>query len=47
MYLDPGSWGLAAQVLIGFLIAIPAFLGIYWKRIWSFFRRGKSGKSEK
>lgn len=33
MYLDPGAWSMALQVLVGAAIAVPALIGIFWGRI--------------
>jgi len=46
MYLDPGSWSMVVQVIVGSLVAIPALIGIYWKHIKLFFTRYKSGKGK-
>jgi len=42
MYLDPGSWGIAIQALLGALLAGPVLVGIYWKRIKARFTRHKT-----
>jgi len=46
MYLDPGSWGLVLQFLVGVIIAIPVLIGIYWKKVKLMFKRGKGGESK-
>ena len=46
MYLDPGSWGMAVQVLVGALVAIPVLVGVYWKNVKTFFTRGKSSRDK-
>ena len=46
MYLDPSSWSMLVQVIVGTLVAIPALVGIYWRHIKLFFMRLKSGKSK-
>lgn len=45
MYLDPGSWGMALQVIIGSLIAIPALIAIYWGRIRVFISNKRTRKT--
>lgn len=45
MYLDPGSWSLVLQVIVGAVISIPLLIGIYWGRIKErFFSRSKNAK---
>ena len=46
MYLDPGSWSVVVQFLVGALVAIPALIGIYWKHVKLFFTRGRNAKSK-
>ncbi len=44
MYLDPGSWSLLVQIIIGTLVAVPALVGVYWRQIKSLFTRGRNAK---
>ena len=37
MYIDPGAGSIIIQILIGIAIAIPALMGIYWRRTRSVF----------
>jgi hypothetical protein len=41
MYLDPGSWSLAIQVIFGAVLSIPLLIGVYWGRIKAKFFGGK------
>jgi len=45
MYLDPGSWSIAVQIIAGALLAIPVLIGIYWSKIKTFFSRRGNAKS--
>jgi len=42
MYLDPGAWSLAIQVIFGAVISIPVFIGLYWGKIKQKFFGGKA-----
>jgi len=42
MYLDPGSWSLALQAIIGVAVAIPVLIGIYWGGVKVFFSRKRT-----
>jgi len=46
MYLDPGSWSVLVQALVGALVAIPALVGIYWRQVKLFFTRSKDVKDK-
>jgi len=39
MYVDPGSWSVFVQVLVGALVAIPSLVLVYWGRIKMMLRR--------
>lgn len=41
MYLDPGSGSFLIQILLAGLLGIGVAVRIYWKKIVSFFKRGK------
>lgn len=41
MYFDPGIGSLIIQVLIGILVAVPAFFGLWWWKLRKLFGRGK------
>lgn len=48
MYLDPGSWSMAFQILVGAVLSIPLLVGVYWGRIKErFFNRSKDANSNK
>jgi len=47
MYLDPGAWSLAIQVIIGAVISIPVLAGLYWGKIKLFLHRSKNANSSK
>ena len=44
-YIDPGSMGYLAQMLIGALVALITTMKIYWGRIREFFSKTSSGDS--
>jgi len=46
MYLDPGAWSLAIQVIFGAILSIPIFIGIYWGKIKAKFFAKKKGSEE-
>lgn len=48
MYLDPSSWGIVIQILIGAVVAVPVLMGIYWGRVKGLFsrRRGNDGSDK-
>ena len=41
-YFDPGTGSLIIQLVIGFVVVIGASIRIFWDRIKSIFRNGKS-----
>ena len=45
VYLDPGAWSLALQVILGAVISIPVFMGLYWKKIKLFITGKKDDNS--
>lgn len=44
-YLDPGTGSMIVQALIAAFAAVSVSVGIFWKRLKSFFGRGKEDDS--
>lgn len=44
MYLDPNGWSLILQCIIGFFVAIPIVIALFWGKVKDFFRRVFGGK---
>lgn len=42
MYIDPGVGGILLQVVIGFVVAIPFILKLYWGKIKRAFSKNRS-----
>ena len=40
-YVDPGSGGIALQVILGAIVGISVTLKLYWRRLTGLFRRRK------
>lgn len=40
-YIDPGTGSFVFQVLVGGLLALGMAFRSSWRRVWSFFRRGR------
>jgi len=47
MYIDPGSWSMVVQVLIGVVVAIPILMGVYWGKVKTFLSSRKSKPKDK
>ena len=45
MYLDPGAWSVAVQVIAGILISIPVFIGLYWEKVKLFITGKKDANT--
>jgi len=41
-YIDPGSGSMIFQAVVGGLLAVAIVLKTFWRRIVSFFRRGRT-----
>lgn len=39
MYIDPGLGSIVILAIVGFIVAIPVYMGIYWRKFKSWFRR--------
>jgi len=49
MYLDPGSWSIVVQVLLGLLLGVPVLIGVHWGRIKHLFskvRKSNAGSNK-
>lgn len=42
MYIDPGLGSMAILAIIGFIVAIPVYIGIYWRKVKVWLRRDKN-----
>jgi hypothetical protein len=46
MYTDPGAGGLIIQFLLGALMLIPVFIGLFWNRLKRLIKREKTNDTK-
>lgn len=47
MYIDPGVGSIMIQAIVGFVLAVPVFIGLYWRKVKSWLSRKKVASETK